>query len=252
MSVNIYNKQTKTLSPIAGTPTSLLDNIQESMAPVEASSTSASAYAVGDYLLLQGQLYEVTASIAIGDTIVEGTNVSKAVLSDAFNSGGGGGAGDMTKAVYDNNNSVANAGGISAFVAGIISGLATVARTGAYADLTGLPTIPTVNDGRLTIQQNGTAKGYFNANQSGNVTANIITDTWTTSTTVSNGAFSFSGLDDTKGYAYEPYFNITGSSTNKNPTARISTITGAGTASMSIAYTTDADEGSSVKLRVIK
>lgn len=77
-------------------------------------------------------------------------------------------------------------------------------------------------------------------------------DEWTTATTVSSGAFSFSGLDDASGYAYEPYFNITGNSTNKNPTAEISTITGSGTASMSVSYTTDADEGTSVKLRIIK
>lgn len=37
--------------------------------------------------------------------------------------------------------------------------------------------IPTVNDGTLTIQQNGEAKGTFTANQSGNSTVNIETPT---------------------------------------------------------------------------
>jgi hypothetical protein len=54
--------------------------------------------------------------------------------------------------------------------------LKTVAFTGAYSDLTGKPTIPTVNNGRLTIQHNGNDAGYFTANQSGNTTVNI-TDT---------------------------------------------------------------------------
>lgn len=44
------------------------------------------------------------------------------------------------------------------------------------------PTIPTVNNGKLTIQKNGTQVAEFTANQSGNTTANItiptITDTY--------------------------------------------------------------------------
>lgn len=38
------------------------------------------------------------------------------------------------------------------------------------------PTIPTVNNGRLTIQKNGTQVTTFDANQAGNTTANIVTD----------------------------------------------------------------------------
>lgn len=51
--------------------------------------------------------------------------------------------------------------------------LATVATTGAYSDLIGTPTIPTVNDATLTIQKNGTTVQTFTANASSNVTANI-------------------------------------------------------------------------------
>jgi len=36
-----------------------------------------------------------------------------------------------------------------------------------------VPTAPTVNDGTLTIQQNGTTVGTFSANQSGNTTVNL-------------------------------------------------------------------------------
>ena len=50
---------------------------------------------------------------------------------------------------------------------------AAVATSGAYSDLTGTPTIPTVNDATLTIQQNGVNVQTFTANQSTNATANI-------------------------------------------------------------------------------
>lgn len=51
--------------------------------------------------------------------------------------------------------------------------LASVATSGLYSDLTGTPTIPTVYNGTLTIQQNGTTLGTFSANQSTNETINI-------------------------------------------------------------------------------
>jgi len=51
--------------------------------------------------------------------------------------------------------------------------LATVATTGAYSDLTGQPTIPTVNNATLTITQGGTTKGTFTANASSNVTIDL-------------------------------------------------------------------------------
>lgn len=53
--------------------------------------------------------------------------------------------------------------------------LASVATSGLYSDLTGKPTIPTVYNGTLTIQHNGTSKGTFTANQSTNSTVNIET-----------------------------------------------------------------------------
>ena len=52
---------------------------------------------------------------------------------------------------------------------------ATVAKTGSYNDLSDKPTIPTVNDAILTLQQNGTTVSTFSANASSNVTANFIT-----------------------------------------------------------------------------
>ncbi len=46
-----------------------------------------------------------------------------------------------------------------------------------YNNLTNKPTIPTVNNGTLTIQKNGTNVKTFTANQSSNVTANITVPT---------------------------------------------------------------------------
>lgn len=61
--------------------------------------------------------------------------------------------------------------------------LATVATTGSYSDLSGTPTIPTVNDATLTIQKNGTNVATFTANSSTNATANIEVPVITMTTT---------------------------------------------------------------------
>lgn len=53
------------------------------------------------------------------------------------------------------------------------SSLATVATSGNYNDLSNKPTIPTVNDGTITINQGGTQKGTFTLNQSGNTTIDL-------------------------------------------------------------------------------
>ncbi len=46
-------------------------------ATVQTSATASKAYAVGEYLVLNGKLYKVTAAIANGGTIAVGTNVSE-------------------------------------------------------------------------------------------------------------------------------------------------------------------------------
>ena len=56
---------------------------------------------------------------------------------------------------------------------------ATVATSGSYNDLSNKPSIPSAaNNGRLTITQNGTSKGTFTANQSGNVTISLTDTTY--------------------------------------------------------------------------
>ena len=48
----------------------------ENIAYIETSSTASQAYAVGDYLVYNGQLYVVTAAISSGQTLTVGTNIS--------------------------------------------------------------------------------------------------------------------------------------------------------------------------------
>lgn len=45
------------------------------LATIESSTTASQAYSEGDYLVLSGQLYEVIADIAIGETLTVGTNI---------------------------------------------------------------------------------------------------------------------------------------------------------------------------------
>lgn len=57
--------------------------------------------------------------------------------------------------------------------------LATVATSGSYNDLDNKPTIPTVNNAKLTITQNSVSIGTFTANQSSNVTVALTDTTYT-------------------------------------------------------------------------
>ena len=140
---------------------------------------------------------------------------------------------------------------------GSISGTETTkAVTGAAINsaLSGKADTSAIKNGTLTIQQNGTNVQTFTANQDTNATANLKTDEWHGTTgTVSSGSVTFSGIDDSAGTnGYELFVNVTSSSTNKNPSSEISSISGEGTSSMSITFTTDADNGASCKLRIVK
>lgn len=103
--------------------------------------------------------------------------------------------------------------------------LATVATSGSYNDLGDKPTIPTVGNGTLTIQQNGTTVGTFTANQSANATANITTPTGDAKSTTSqfytaNGGVldkcvvDMEPVQDLHGYSY-PW--VAGAGKNKLP-----------------------------------
>ena len=55
---------------------------REIITTVEASATASRNYAVGDYLILNGTLYAVTAAIASGSTITPGTNVTATTVME--------------------------------------------------------------------------------------------------------------------------------------------------------------------------
>lgn len=178
------------------------------------------------------------------------------------------GGGGSTVTVIDNLTSSSSTDALSANQGRVLKGLvdgnttdistinglipSTATTSNKLATAADIPTVPTVNDATLTIQQNGTTKGTFTANSSTAATANIVTDDWVATATVSSGSVSFTGIDDTTSYGYKVFCNVTSSSTNKNPTAQLDTISGEGTSSMSLTYTTDADNGATCKLRRIK
>lgn len=87
------------------------------------------------------------------------------------------------------------------------SSLATVATSGAYSDLTGTPTIPTVNDATLTITQNGTSAGTFTANASSNATIALTDTTYSAGTGISIDQNNAIGIDTTSVIAYEKIYD---------------------------------------------
>lgn len=188
---------------------------------------------------------------------VSGGDASTATWSYDFTmTGGGGGTSDYTDLTNKPQiNSVTLSGNVSL----TDIGLKTVASSGSYSDLTDKPTIPAAaNSASLNIQQNGvsayTGGGSFNANSSVAATANIITDDWLAMGSPNNGSVSFT-IDDTYAgtHGYDVYINVTSSSTNKSPYAKLTTISGEGTASCTLVYETDADDGTNTAyLRRIK
>lgn len=82
-----------------------------------------------------------------------------------------------------------------------------VSKTGNYNDLLNKPTIPTVNNGTLTIQGNGTTASTFTANQSGNTTLNIKGggNTTVTRSAANEITISSTGGSDTNYYPIRSY-----------------------------------------------
>ena len=56
-------------------------DIFANIATVEASTTASKAYVQGDYLILDGKFYKVTAAIASGGTITVDTNVTQTTIA---------------------------------------------------------------------------------------------------------------------------------------------------------------------------
>ena len=164
---------------------------------------SAATIAVGTVTTLQPNQSAFVTIVGTSSAAVFDIGIPKGEQGQA-----GSGSGDMLAANYDPNGTVANAGGIVAYVASEIptktsdltndgadntstyveaDELAAVATSGSYNDLLNKPTIPTVNNATLTIQKNGADVQTFAANQSTNATANITVPTKTSDLT-NNGA----------------------------------------------------------------
>lgn len=85
--------------------------------------------------------------------------------------------------------------------------LEAVAFSGDYDDLLNKPTIPTVGNGTITINQGGTQKGTFTTNQSGDVTINLdagggggVTNPIALSETIGGNTYNLNiGIDKTTG-----------------------------------------------------
>ena len=58
------------------------------IAAVETTTTATASHAAGSYILCEGQFYKVTAAIAVGDTIAEGTNVTPDTIANALANAG--------------------------------------------------------------------------------------------------------------------------------------------------------------------
>lgn len=90
--------------------------------------------------------------------------------------------------------------------ASLVSGLATVATSGSYDDLSNKPTIPTVNNATLTIQKNSTNVATFAANASSDVTANISVPTKVSDLTNDSGFITgITSSDVITALGYTPY-----------------------------------------------
>lgn len=118
---------------------------------------------------------------------------------------------------------------------------AAVATSGAYSDLTGTPTIPTVNDATLTIQQNGVNVQTFTANASTNATANIQCVDLTSAQTI-GGDKDFTGTTGTRDVipATTDTYNL-GSSTKEYNNAYAKTVVTGGITLDNKAIDTDAN-----------
>ena len=174
---------------------------------------------------------------------VTGGNASTATWSYDFTMTGGGGSS------YEAGNGIDPtdlAGGTITLDYGTVSGSNTTKPvTGKSVN----DALPTVYDGTLTIQQNGTSKATFSANTSSSATANIITDSWfgTSAQIQSDNTVTFTGVDDSDNNGYDLYCS------NKLIGVTALSVTGNGTSNATLVYTTTGGaQGDVCYLRIIK
>ena len=104
---------------------------------------------------------------------------------------------------------------------------------------------PAVNNGVLTVTQNGTSKGTFSANQSTNDTIDILTGKFIANGSPLSGSvsFTFDATQFSGTYGFDVYFDVHQNSTTKHPYAKLNTIGYEGQSNMTLIYDTDADDG---------
>lgn len=93
---------------------------------------------------------------------------------------------------------------------------ATVATSGSYNDLSNKPTIPSVGNGTVTIKQNGTTKGTFTMNQSGNTTVELTDTNTDTNTHYTTRIYAGASGTTTNAAATDPYLKVTDDNTYRN------------------------------------
>lgn len=62
--------------------TSFVQSLWNNIAPVEITNKASTNYNAGDYIVMQGTLYKVTATIARGATLINGTNITPTTITD--------------------------------------------------------------------------------------------------------------------------------------------------------------------------
>ena len=130
-----------------------------------------------------GQLYADTQTYADYGSLANTNFIGKGTLENVLT-----GKGFITNSVNDLTNYT------------LTSNLSNVALSGDYDDLTNKPSIPSVNDGTLTIQINGTTVNTFTANSSSNVTTNITVPTHTSDLSNDSGFITSSSLPQDSGW----------------------------------------------------
>lgn len=140
---------------------------------------------------------------------------------------------------------------MSALLAYIKSKLATVATSGSYNDLTNKPTIPTVGNGTVTITQNGTSKGTFTMNQSGNTTIELTdnnTNTWRPVVDNLTSTATDSSLSANQGKVLKDLVDGKASSTHTHTKADVGlgNVDNTADADKSVKYATSAGDASTV------
>ena len=130
-----------------------------------------------------------------------------------------------------------------------LDGKSNTGHSHTVSDITDFPVVDQIYDGASANAQSGVAVASAISSKAD---SSAIDEFLSTTTTVSNGTFSFT-VDDTHGYGYKPYVVIDSShNTNLKPHAELTSASGFGTSSLVLTYKTNADEGATVKMRVIK